>query len=187
MIFKTRACCSARWVRSFSEAMNSANSLSADSTASTSSFSFKVSHLDGSSRQRAGSFSSASASGCDQPGAVPKRRLLLGPDPQQPVIGRHGVDAFPERGPQLLRQRKIREGFAVHAALSFGNLQAQRAEQLARAIIGHLELRDPFPQIFDRETHRFPESRQLADVIQRRPPHLVIRRIHAANVKGPSW
>ena len=83
----------------------------------------------------------------------------------------------------MVGQRKVAEGLAVNQALPLGDLQADGAKHFAVRALGHLKFRDPLGQVFDRELHGLPQSRQLADVIQRGASHAIVRRTHAGEFK----
>ena len=83
----------------------------------------------------------------------------------------------------MLRQREVAKSFAVDQALALGDLQADRAEHGAVRALGDLEFRNTPGQVPGRVLQRIPHGRQLADVVQRRAPHTILHRAHAAEFR----
>ena len=101
------------------------------------------------------------------------------------MIGRYGMKAIPQQRAQMLGQSEVAEDLAMNPPLPLGDLQRHRAQQFAVHAVRHLEIGNAPCQLLGRVMHGLPQRRQLAEVIQRRPPHPVVRRIHAAHSKIP--
>src|SRR5579883_3296641 len=108
---------------------------------------------------------------------IPERRLFLGPEAHQPVVGGYRLEPFPKQRSQCIRKCEIDKSLAVQTALPIGNLEAYSAQDFVLTF-RNLKLRDAPGKVIHGEMHRLPQNRQRADVIECRATNTIVAQGH---------